>query len=197
MTEGVRAAGQGCRKALLDYLLARVGERVKSADLQAVCNGAVQYSRRLRELREEGWLISSHRDREDLALDEYVLESATKGDGVSPDAISGRVRAEVLARDGGVCQLCGAVAGEPHPIYPTRKTVLQIGHIRDRSMGGSSTDLNNLRALCMVCNQAASNILPEPPEYAKLLAQIRKARVDDQRKLYEWLQTKFTTPTEQ
>lgn len=181
----------GCRGSILEYLLAHVGEVVKSSDLQAVCQGAVQYSRRLRELREAGWQISSHRDRTDLALDEYVLESVLQGAGVSPEAISGRLRAEVLARDGGVCQFCGAVAGEPHPIDPTRRTVLQVGHITDRSMGGSSTDVNNLRALCMICNLSASNILPEPPEYAKLLAHVRKAKIADQRALYAWLGSKF------
>ena len=127
----------GCRRALLAYLLDHVGEKVRSADLQVICNGAVQYSRRLRELREEGWLISSHRDREDLALDEYVLESSAQGAGVGSGAISNRTRVEVLARDGGVCQLCGAIAGEPHPVDPTRRTVMQVGHVTDRSMGGS------------------------------------------------------------
>lgn len=181
----------GCRQLLLDYLLERVGQPVRSAELQAVCSGAVQYSRRLRELREAGWQISSHRDRTDLELDQYVLESSEKGEGVSPDAISGRVRAEVLARDGGVCQLCGAVAGEPHPLNPTRRTVMQIGHMQDRSMGGSSTDVNNLRALCMECNQGASNVLPNPPDYTKLLAQVRKAKISDQQQLYRWLSEKF------
>src|SRR5689334_9129811 len=119
------ARAPGCRALLLAYLLERVGEIVKTNDLQEVCPDKVQYSRRLRELREQGWLISSHRDRDDLAMDEYVLESDQKGPGVSIEAISGKTRAFVLARDGGVCQLCGAVAGEPHPEDPTRKTVMQ------------------------------------------------------------------------
>ena len=46
----------------------------------------------------------------------------------------------------------------------------------------------------MICNLTASNTLPEPPVYAKLLANVRKARSDDQRMLYEWLSAKFNPP---
>jgi len=46
-------------------------------------------------------------------------------------ANSWETRALVLDRNGFTCQMCGAVAGEPHPYDPNRKTRLHIGHIVD------------------------------------------------------------------
>jgi len=47
----------------------------------------------------------------------------------------------VLDRNGFTCQMCGAVAGEPHPYDPSRKTRLHIGHIIDKSLGGSDAPI--------------------------------------------------------
>jgi 5-methylcytosine-specific restriction endonuclease McrA len=70
--------------------------------------------------------------------------------------------------------MCGAVAGEPHPYDPTRKTRLHIGHIVDKSMGGTD-NLLNLRALCSVCNEGAANLTLDRPSCEKLLIQIRRS----------------------
>jgi len=70
--------------------------------------------------------------------------------------------------------MCGAAAGEPHPYDSSRKTRLHIGHIIDKSMGGEDTP-NNLRAICSVCNEGASNLTLNRPDAIKLLAQIRRA----------------------
>jgi len=41
--------------------------------------------------------------------------------------------------------------------------------------------------------QNASNVLPNPPDYTKLLAQVRKVKVSDQRQLCKWLSDKFAS----
>jgi 5-methylcytosine-specific restriction endonuclease McrA len=86
--------------------------------------------------------------------------------------------------------MCGAVAGEPHPYDPSRKTRLHIGHIVDKSMHGSD-DYSNLRAICSVCNEGAKNLTLDRPSAAKLLVQVRRAQTVDQQKVLEWLITKF------
>ena len=65
----------GSKAALIAYMKKRVGKVLEADDLQAAANGAQQWSRRLRELRAEGWLISSHNDRVDLKPGQYVLEA--------------------------------------------------------------------------------------------------------------------------
>lgn len=105
-------------------------------------------------------------------------------------AISKETRAFVLDRDGFTCQSCGIGAGEPHPDDAGRSARLQIGHIVDKSMGGSD-DPSNLRAICSVCNEGAANITLERPLADKLLAQLRRAPGIEQLKVLAWLVHKF------
>jgi 5-methylcytosine-specific restriction endonuclease McrA len=86
--------------------------------------------------------------------------------------------------------MCGAVAGEPHPYDQHRKTRLHIGHIIDKSLGGTDAP-GNLRAICSVCNEGASNITLVRPDALKLLAQPRRAPGSDQLEVLEWLLRKF------
>jgi 5-methylcytosine-specific restriction endonuclease McrA len=86
--------------------------------------------------------------------------------------------------------MCGAVAGEPHPYAEGRKTRLHIGHIIDKSLGGSD-EPSNLRALCSVCNEGSSNVTMDRPSALKLLTQVRRATVADQLELLQWLKKKF------
>lgn len=83
-----------------------------------------------------------------------------------------------------------AVAGETHPYDSTRKTRLHIGHIIDKSQGGTD-DPGNLRAICSVCNEGASNLTLDRPSYLKLLAQVRRATGADQLEVLKWLLKKF------
>jgi 5-methylcytosine-specific restriction endonuclease McrA len=87
-------------------------------------------------------------------------------------------------------QQCGAVAGEEHPYDSGRKTRLHIGHIVDKSMAGSD-EPNNLRAICSVCNEGSRNLTLDRPTATKLLIQIRRAKIDDQLEVFNWLQSKF------
>ena len=86
--------------------------------------------------------------------------------------------------------MCGAVAGEPHPYDPSRKTRLHLGHIIDKSAGGSD-EPSNLRAICSVCNEGASNIMLQRPDLTKILVQVRRATAVDQKEILAWLKKKF------
>ena len=86
--------------------------------------------------------------------------------------------------------MCWTVAGEPHPNDPARKSRLHIGHIIDKSMGGTD-EYSNLRAICSVCNEGASNLTLTSPELTKLMTQIRRARSADQLEALKWLIKKF------
>lgn len=110
-----------------------------STELRAVAENQSEWARRVRELRtEEGYLILTHNDRSALKPGQYLLESA-KPQPAFARAISKETRAFVLDRNGFTCQMCGAVAGEPHPYDITRKTRLHIGHVIDKSMGALMT----------------------------------------------------------
>lgn len=179
----------GAKVKLRGYFLSHVGEVLDSQALREVA-GSSEWGRRVRELRnEEGWDIATHNDRSDLKPGQYMLQS-TKILPHFERGISKETRAYVLDRNGFTCQMCGAVAGEPHPFDPGRKTRLHIGHIVDKSMGGTD-DPGNLRALCSICNEGASNLTLDRPDYQKLLAQIRRAPGSEQVRVMEWLVKKF------
>lgn len=180
----------GARDRLRDFFLSNLGRVLDSEELREAAGGISEWARRVRELRnEEGYLILTHNDRSDLKPGQYLLLTA-KPEPAFERGISKETRAIVLDRNGFTCQMCGAGAGEPHPFDPTRKTRLHLGHIIDKSMGGSD-DPSNLRAVCSVCNEGASNITPDRPTAIKLKAQIRKARGDDQLELLKFLIDKY------
>lgn len=183
----------GARAKLRGYFLEHIGEILDSDTLREVA-GISEWARRVRELRdEEGYKILTHHDRSDLKPGQYILETPKPQPAFARD-ISKEVRAYVLDRNGFTCQMCGAVAGEPHPYDPNRKTRLHIGHIIDKSMGGTD-DAANLRAVCSVCNEGASNLTLDRPSYEKLLIQVRRATGADQLKVMEWLVKKFPKQT--
>lgn len=184
----------GARDKLRKFFLEHVGEILDSDTLREVA-GISEWARRLRELRnEEGYQIMSHHDRSNLKPGQYILENP-KPEPAFTREISKEVRAYVLDRNGFTCQMCGAVAGEPHPYDPSRKTRLHIGHIIDKSMGGTDAP-SNLRAICSVCNEGASNLTLDRPSYEKLIIQVRRATGSDQLKVLEWLMKKFPKQTE-
>jgi hypothetical protein len=180
----------GARTKLRLHFLANLHKVMDSDELRAVAGGISEWARRIRELRtEEGYLILTHNDRADLKPGQYLLE-IPKPQPAFARAISKETRAFVLDRNGFTCQMCGAVAGEPHPYDPTRKTRLHIGHVIDKSMGGSD-DAGNLKAICSVCNEGAANITLQRPDLNKLLVQVRRATAHDQKELLQWLKSKF------
>lgn len=182
----------GSRKRLRKYLLENVGRVLTSDELRTASGNASEWARRVRELRdEEGYQILTHNDRSDLKPGEYLLEDA-KPVPAFERAISKETRAFVLDRNGFTCLMCGAVAGEPHPYDPGRKTRLQIGHIVDKSMGGTD-EPDNLKAICSVCNEGARNLTLDRPTARKLLIQVRRATGADQLEVLTWLLKKFPT----
>ncbi len=180
----------GARGKLRAHFLANIGRVMDSDELRAVADNQSEWARRVRELRtEEGYLILTHNDRSELKPGQYLLETP-KPQPAFERAISKETRAYVLDRNGFTCQMCGAVAGEPHPYDPTRKTRLHIGHIIDKSKGGSD-EPSNLRAICSVCNEGAQNATLIRPDLKQLLIQIRRGTSADQLEVLKWLIAKF------
>lgn len=181
--------GKGSRAKLRDFLLSNVGKVLGSDTLREVA-GTSEWARRVRELRnEEGMNIVTHNDRSELKPGEYLLIDL-KPIPAFERGISKEVRAFVLDRNGFTCQMCGAAAGEPHPFDVGRKTRLHIGHIIDKSIGGTD-EPGNLRAICSVCNEGASNLTLNRPQAIKLLAQVRRAPSSDQLDVLKWMVKKF------
>ena len=184
---------KGSKAKLREYFMENAGKILSSKTLSKLA-GASEWARRIRELRnEEGMNIVTHNDRSNLKPGQYLLIDL-KPLPAFERKISKELRAFVLDRNGFTCQMCGAAAGEPHPYDAGRKTRLHIGHIDDKSMDGEDNPAN-LRALCSVCNEGASNLTLNRPQAIKLLAQIRRAPTKDQLDVLKWVVQKFPEQT--
>ena len=187
--------GKGSRAKLRDFFIINIGKVLNSDTLREVA-GTSEWGRRVRELRnEEGMNIVTHNDRSELKPGEYLLVDL-KPLPAFERGISKEVRAFVLDRNGFTCQMCGAAAGEPHPNDAGRKTRLHIGHIIDKTMGGND-ESGNLKAICSLCNEGASNLTLNRPQAIKLLAQIRRAPTSDQLDVLKWIVEKFPKQTQE
>lgn len=180
----------GARQLILKFLLANVGRVIQGHELRDAGKGITEWARRVRELRDEfGYQIQSHKDASDLKPGQYRLLSTKRLPAFSRD-ISKETRAVVLERNGYTCQMCGLAAGDPDPFVPTRTVRLTMGHIKDKSKGGTD-NADNLRAVCTNCNEGLQNAAMPKPDQIWLLSQVRRATVGDQRVLLEWLRTKL------
>ena len=179
------------KRGIKAFLRTNIGVIVSTEAIREASGNQVQYSRRLRELRdEEGWPIESHLDADDLRPGEYRLsaEPPESRPLTFKRGVSARLRAQVLDRNGNTCQMCGVAANDTDA--NGRRAVLHVGHIKPKTEGGKD-ELNNLRALCSVCNQGAKNIVTVPPDRLWLLSQVRRANTADQLEVLEWLRKKY------
>lgn len=181
----------GSKKRIREFLLANIGRVIESHELYEASGRAGQYGRRTRELREdEGWPILTHHDTTELKPGQYLMREQPPAAGVRFErAISTKLRAQVLDRNGFTCQMCGLTPGDIDP-STGRKVRLHIGHIKDKSLGGKD-ELANLRSLCSTCNQGAKNITTEKATSIWLLSQIRRAGREEQLAVFDWLRKKF------
>lgn len=186
--------GESAKDRLRSYFLSHIGQVLDSYELREIAGGQTEWGRRVRELRdEEGYRILTHHDRSELKPGEYLLENSKPDPAFARD-ISTETRAYVLDRNGYTCQMCGATAGDPDPLHPGRKIRLQIGHIIDKTMGGTD-EPSNLRALCSNCNEGASNATLMRPDLKKLMIEVRRATIGDQLEILKWLIQKFPQQT--
>lgn len=180
----------GSKQLILEFFLQNIGKVLESRQIQAASGGASEWARRVRELRnEDGYQILTHKDRVDLKPNEYRMETAKRVPAFARN-ISKETRAWVLERNGYTCQMCGVAAGDPDPFNSDRTVRLTMGHILDKSKGGDDSP-QNLRAICSNCNEGLQNTALPKPDQIHLLAQIRRATINDQQAVLAWLLKKF------
>lgn len=166
-------------KVLVAEYIASVGEgnRFTKLDLAKAVPGFSQVDRRMRDLRECGWVIDNYKVNSTLKPDEYLVQQI----GVRVDlgerpptsgrkSIGGAKRRRIFERDGNLCVICGMPAGKPFPDAPERLAVLTIGHVVPVARGGTDDD-SNLRAECQRCGDESRDNTIDPPTAESVLTQ--------------------------
>ncbi|MCJ7615380.1 MAG: HNH endonuclease [Desulfobacterales bacterium] len=181
---------KGSKQKILDFFLENIGKVIDSKEIQEASGWVAEWARRVRELRDEqGYQILSHKDRADLKPGQYILISA-KRKPAFVRGISKETRAFVLERNGFTCQSCGLAAGDTDPFHNGRTVRLTMGHIIDKSRGGSDTP-SNLKAICTNCNEGLQNAGLPKPDTVQLLAQVRRGTIESQLAVLDWLSKKY------
>ena len=163
-----------------------VGATFTMLQLRDAVPGFNQVDRRMRELREMGWVIDTRTD--DPTLRQGVYRVTTIGTLTrAPRSVSARIRREVFERDANRCVLCGVGAGEEYPDRPGGRTArLTVGHVQAGGQGGPSA-LANYRTECSRCNETVRNRTTTPPTIAELVAAARNLPSAGKRQLAGWL----------
>lgn len=180
-------------KRIRIYFEQNVGRVITSGELRDAAGDVSEWARRVRELKDEhGLQILTHNDREDLRPGQYLLLTLEPRP-VIRRTMSSKLRRQILERDGGTCQICGAGAGEESGCETGKRCRLQVDHILPISQGGKD-DPDNLRAVCVFYNKDKADLIkPASGQAVAALALIRKLPRDVQREVYLFLRRKFDT----
>jgi len=180
----------GATHRIRAFLESNVGRVITSEEIRIIA-GISEWARRVRELRDEhGLQILSHNDRDDLKPTEYLLETLSPRP-VIARTIGGKLRRQILERNGYTCQICGAGAGDEALCEPGAKCRLQIDHIVPISQGGTDEE-HNLRAVCVYYNKDKSNLkVPTSRDAISAMVLIRRQPRDVQLEIYEFLRKKY------
>lgn len=104
-------------------------------------------------------------------------------------SVSFHVRADALRRFTFNCHMCGLAPGETDATTGRRARV-HVRHIVERRAGGKD-ELSNLLASCSICLDGRRQMETVATSENWLLSQVRRAGIDEQRAVLNWLQTKF------
>lgn len=128
------------KQKLKEYLFKHVGKEVSREKLSKIANGATDWPRTIRTIRQEtGLSIRPTKDGYILDSLEPVNDPRIRG------WISDKLRYAVLQRDNSTCQRCGANT------INTPNVKLVVDHKIPVDRGGK-TDMDNLWTLCEKCN---------------------------------------------
>lgn len=87
------------------------------------------------------------------------------------------------------CYMCGAQNGDPDPYDATQTVRLRIFPATDKSP--SRTFPETIRHICDNCAEGSLRISLPKPQRIRLLTQVRRATIEDQLHLLDWLERKY------
>jgi hypothetical protein len=134
-----------------------VGNVFTKADIREAFPGVAQADRRIRDLRDYGWVLHTRSDDASLLQEQtrFVLAGVEVWDararraGNPNKGISAKARDEIMARDGYMCTVCGITGGEEYLDDPAQTALLSVVQAPTMSPGGG--EIVTLATLCKRC----------------------------------------------
>lgn len=189
--EDPAAGGTMVRGAL--WLLQVVGEgnTFTKNQLRDAFPGISQVDRRIRDLRDYGWVVhSSTEDASLLREDQRFVKSGVpvwdpqaRRASAPEKTISTKERQAILARDGYMCTLCGIAGGEPYPDNAIMTAVLAVSQRSTTSEAGQIK-----RALVTECVRCRSGEAPAPLSTRDAVTAAADLGPAELRRLLRWME---------
>ncbi|MGN6605635.1 MAG: hypothetical protein ACTHMS_01305 [Jatrophihabitans sp.] len=181
--------GTMIRGALWLVQVVGAGNTFTKADLREAFPGVSQADRRIRDLRDYGWVIRASNEDATLLPEEQRFESVgvpvwdpqQRRSAGFRRTLSAREKQAIMARDGYLCVVCGIGAAEPYPDDPLQTAVLAVYQattaVNSKYSDGYATE-------CKRCHAGAGS---NEAELAELLMQLNALAPDERRQLVNWL----------
>lgn len=183
-------AGTMVRTALWLISEVGVGEAFTKEQHRGAFPGVAQADRRMRDLRDYGWVI--HTSVEDVTLKQEEQRFVAAGlpvwepgarASVASKAISAKQRQETFAADGFQCTICGVAGGENYPDSPNETAVLSVSRRETEQLDGGA-----YFAMVTECKRCRAGAAGAPAvSAARFLADTKDLDPGDRDRLARWV----------
>jgi hypothetical protein len=152
------------RSALWLAQVIGVGGTFTKAALREAFPGIGQIDRRVRDLRDYGWVVNSSTEDGTLRQDEQrlvqigvpVWDPIARRAASPQKTVSARERSSVLARDDYMCVTCGVSAGDSYPEGGHETATLSVVRRRTEFPGGDTREI--LETQCKRCRAGREGV---------------------------------------
>ncbi|MET9778510.1 hypothetical protein ABZ023_30400 [Streptomyces sp. NPDC006367] len=194
-------AGTMVRGAL--WLIQVIGEggTFTKEQIRNAFPGISQADRRIRDLRDYGWVMLTNTEDATLTAEDQrfvkagvpVWDPAARRAAAPQKTFSNKEKQAIMARDHYMCTVCGISGGEPYQDDSNQTAVLAITRRRTILLDGSEETL-----LATECKRCRSGSDGSPARVDETLAEIKELDPGDQRRLLRWMERgrRGTTPLE-
>lgn len=167
------------------------GNTFTKNQLREAFPGVSQVDRRIRDLRDYGWVVDSNtQDASLLAEDQRfvtagvpVWDPAARRASAPQKSLKAKERQAILARDGHVCTLCGIAGGEAYPDDSLMNAVLAVSrHLVTDSDGSES------QVLVTECKRCRSGEGPPPLTVDEAVVAAADLSPGELRRLMRWME---------
>lgn len=167
------------------------GNTFTKNDLREAFPGVAQIDRRIRDLRDYGWVVYSSSEDARLSSEDQrfvqegvpVWDPRARRESAPQKAISSKKRQEVLARDGYMCTLCGIAGGEEYSDDAVLTAVLSVSR---RTL--ILADGRKEAALLTECKRCRAGGGSDPISVGDAISAIRDLDPKEQMRIARWME---------
>ncbi|MEV4176696.1 hypothetical protein [Nonomuraea sp. NPDC049709] len=177
------------------------GNTFTKGQLREAFPGVAQADRRVRDLRDYGWVILTNTEDATLTAEDQrfvkagvpVWEPAARRAAAPSKSISAKEKQVVLQRDDYMCTVCGISGGEPYLDDSNQTAVLSVARM-ETVLPDASEEL----MLVTICKRCRAGQLSDPLRADEVLADIRALEPHELRRLTRWIERgrRGSTPLE-